>query len=124
MGEKHRALRVALRRREQRVEHGRRAPLRPGEPLLDVRGDLRFGQPAEPQRLRLAVERPSFDVEELAHHPRLRAGEDVRRRLALVLDVAAEKLVEVLHLADVLELVERDQHPLAAALRDALRQVK
>jgi hypothetical protein len=41
-----------------------------------------------------------------------------------VLDVAAEELVEVLHLRDVLELVERDQHAGAASLRDTLGEVE
>ena len=56
------------------------------------------GEAAESHRHRLPVERALLRAEELLHEPLLRAREDVRSDLALVLDVAPQDRVGGLHL--------------------------
>ena len=87
-------------------------------------GDVGVVEPVEPHRHGLAVERPLPVLEEPAHEPGLGAGEDERGDLALELDVAAQERVHLLHLRDVLELVEHDQRPEAAALLEPEREVE
>ena len=115
---------MALRRRDQRVERVADAAARLAEAGDDVAAMSRVGEPLEPHRHRLAVQRPLLVLEQLAHQAGLRAGEDERRDLALELDVAAQERVHLLHLRDVLELVEHDQRAEAAALLEPQRQVE
>ena len=94
------------------------------KPGGDVRGDVRVRQPPEPHRHRGAVERALLALEQQPHQPRLGAGEDVRRDLAVMLDVASQEPVETVDPADVLELVERDQRPVAARGLEPERQLQ
>ena len=56
----------------------------------DLLGERLGGQGGERERGRLVKERSLAVAEQLAHHPRLRAGEHVRHLVAMVLDLAAE----------------------------------
>src|SRR5712691_481245 len=112
------ALRMPRRGLEQRVDGLAGAAARSPEAVDHERGDVLAPQPLEPHRDGGAVERPLLVLEQLLHHPRLRTGEDVGRDLALVLDVTPQEGIHRLHLGDVLELVEDDQRPRAAAVRE------
>ena len=107
---------MAQGRRDERVEGVTDTAAGLTEAFDDVGGDVAVLEALEPHRNRLAVERPLPVLEEPAHQARLRAGEDERGDLTLELDVAAQQRVHVFHLRDVLELVEHDQRPEAAAL--------
>ena len=122
--EEHRALRMARGRGDERPDALAGGAVRLSKAVDDVRGDVGVGEAAEPHRHRLPVERALLRAEQLLHQTLLRAGEDVRGDLALVLDVAAQDRVRGLHLAEILELVERDQRAVAAVLLEAQRQVE
>jgi hypothetical protein len=119
-----RALRVAGGCQQQRVQRLPHAPLRPAEPSRHVLRDVLVAEPLEPERDGRAVERPVLRLEQPLHHPGLGAREHVRRNVALVLDVAAQDRVELIHLRDVLELVEHDERATPPALREPQRQVE
>ncbi len=124
MREEHRPLRVALRGAQQRVQGLARGPSGRVEPLGDVRGDVGVGQAAEAHRHGRAVQRPVLRLEQQPHQPRLGAGEDVGRDLAVVLDVAAQKTVQAVDPPDVLELVECDERAVAARGLEPERQLE
>ena len=124
VGEEHRALRMARGRRDERPDALAARAVRLPKAVDDVRGDVGVGEAAEPHRHRLPVERALLRAEQLLHQPLLRAGEDVRGDLALVLDVAAQDRVRGVHLAEILELVERDQRAVAPVLLEPQRQVE
>lgn len=85
------------------------------EAVPDIGGDVGGAKGCEVDRTGLAVEGPTLAGEELAHHPHVGAGEDVARRLAVVLDLAADDRVDLPAGGEhVLELVEDDEHPDAA----------
>ena len=75
--EQDRALRMPRRGLEQRVDGLTGAAVRAAEAVDHERCDVLTSQPLEAHRDRGAVQRPLLVVEELFHHPRLRAGKDV-----------------------------------------------
>ena len=90
-GREHRALRMPLGGRQQRVERLADGAARLLEPRNDVFGDVRIVEPPEPHRHSLGVKRPVLLLEELPHEAGLGPGEDERRDLALELDVAPQE---------------------------------
>jgi hypothetical protein len=94
------------------------------EAIEDVAGDVVVRQSLKAHRHRRPVERAILVLEELLHERRLRAREDVRGDLALVLDMAAKQAVEIGHFFDVLELVERDERAVATALLETQGQIQ
>ena len=62
-------------------------------------------------------------AEELVHQPGLGTGEQVARRLAVMLDVASDEAVEAVEAEDLVELVECHQDAVASALESLARQL-
>ena len=96
---------------EERPERVPDAPPGTAEAPYDIGGDVRVGEALEPHRDRLPVERAVLLLEQPLHEGRLGTREDVRRDVAVVLDVAPQDRVEAAHLRHVLELVEDDERP-------------
>ena len=115
---------MALCGAQQRVEGLARGPTGRVEPLGDVRGDVGVGQASEAHRHGRAVQRSVLRLEQQPHEPRLGAGEDVGRDLAVVLDVAAQKTVQAVDPPDVLELVECDEGAVAPCGLEPERQLE
>ena len=91
-----------------------------GEAVADVLGDVDRVQPRQLDRAGLPEEGAPAVGEQLSHHPDVRAGEDIARGVAVVLDLRADRGVQPLAGAQhVLELVEDDERASAVALVQA-----
>src|SRR5918996_1535894 len=118
VGEQHRTLGVAPGDIEQRAQGVTRVAAGALEPGSDELGEVLARQRRERHRARLTVERGT-------HHAWVGAGEEVSRLVVVLLDHAADRPVERGTWREhLLELVEADQHSLAAPLEQLLGQLE
>ena len=95
VAEQHHPLRVPAREGGELAERLARVQALVLEAPAELVEHLLDRQRPERERIRLAEQRPLALVEELPHHRGLRAGVDVRRGVAVVLDPRAHQPVEV-----------------------------
>jgi hypothetical protein len=121
----HRSLRVSSYEVQQGLEHAAHLPLRLLENTTYVVAEVGVEQGFELDAARLPEERSFAVVKKLGHESRVRAGEDIARRLNMVLDPAADHTVYALAGAEsLLELIEGDENPLPLSLVHAAREVE
>ena len=125
VGEQYRPLRVTasdIEQRAQCVAHLAAGVLEAGS---DELGEVLARQRSERHRARLTVERALTVVEKGSHHARMGTGEDVSRFVVMLFDHAPDRPVDRgARREHFLELVEADQHTLAASLEQLLGQLK
>src|ERR671918_185878 len=125
VGEQHRPLGVAPGDIEHRAQGVTRVAAGALEPGPDELGEVLARQRRERHRARLTVERALPIVEQGTHHAWVGAGEEVSRLVVVLLDHAADRPVERgTRREHLLELVEADQHSLAAPLEQLLGQLE
>jgi hypothetical protein len=121
--QEHRSLRVAVRHVEQRRQCRAKATPRCFKAERQVVSDIVRSKRWKIDGSRLAIEGPATVGKEVAHHPDLRAGEDIAGRVAVVLNLSPDDRVGAIgSRQDVLELIEDHKSPRAVFLMEPSRQ--
>jgi hypothetical protein len=108
VGEKHRPLRVAIRKGEEGMQRRTCGALGPYEAVAHLGREIGPRHPADPDAQRLAEERPIGIRELPVEQVRLAPREDVAGAVAMLLEVRPEQSLDPGQVRDGLELVEGD----------------